>query len=227
MMPGIINKISPRERFDLIIAWLVISIAFAIMFKNNYLVNGKIVIGMLGIIFLVSFLTAGIAFVLHELAHKFSAMKFGYYAEFRKDTYMLLMSVVLAALVGVVFAAPGATVIYAQHELSKREDGIISASGPAVNLLLCIPFFIILVAGSVIAGLGITGILLIMIGSMGLSINAMIAFFNLLPISILDGKKVFAWNPAIFALMIAASLLLILFSMDYYGMMTAVMNAIL
>ena len=105
--------------------------------------------------------------------------------------------------------------------------GLISASGPAVNLLLCIPFFILLIAGSAIVGSGITGILLIMIGSMGLSINAMIAFFNLLPVSILDGKKVFAWNPAIFVVMIAASLLLILFSLDYYGMMTAVMNAIL
>lgn len=226
-MPSILNKITPRERFDLIIAWLVISIAFAIMFKNNYLVNGKIVIGMLAIIFLVSFLTAGIAFVFHELAHKFSAMKFGYYAEFRKDTYMLLMSVVLAALVGVVFAAPGATVIFAQHGLNKRENGIISASGPAINLLLCVPFFTILLAGNVIAGSGVLAILLIMIGSMGLSVNAMIAFFNLLPISILDGKKVFAWNPVIFAVMIIASFVLILLSMDYYGLMTAIMNAIL
>jgi len=227
MMQSILDKISPRERFDLIIAWIVISIAFTIMFKNNFLVDGKIVIGMLGIIFLVSLLTAGIAFVFHELAHKFSAMKFGYYAEFRKDTYMLLMSVVLAALVGVVFAAPGATIIYAHQGLNKRENGIISASGPATNLLLCIPFFVLLVAGTAMGVSGISGLFLIMAGSMGLSINAMIAFFNLLPISILDGKKVFEWNPAIFVLMIVTSFVLILFSMDYYGMMTAVMNIIL
>ncbi|WP_245618649.1 hypothetical protein [Methanogenium cariaci] len=80
----------------------------------------------------------GAAFILHEMAHKFTAMKFGYYAAFRKDNGMLLMGVALAALVGVVFAAPGATVIYGQpgRDMSKKENGIISVAGPVVNLCL-------------------------------------------------------------------------------------------
>jgi Zn-dependent protease len=39
----------------------------------------------------------------------------------------------------------------------------------------------------------------------GLQVNAMIAAFNLLPISVLDGRKILAWNPAIFAVMIVAA----------------------
>ena len=83
------------------------------------------------------------------MAHKFTAIKFGYYAAFRKDNGMLLMGVALAALVGVVFAAPGATVIYSQagREMTKKENGIISVAGPVVNLILGVVFFAILIAG--------------------------------------------------------------------------------
>ena len=135
------------------------------------------------------------------MAHKFTAMKYGYYAEFRKDNVMLLMSVVLAALVHVVFAAPGATVIYGAG-LSKEQNGKISAVGPATNLVLCIPFGIMVLMTPLVTGWGpVIGF----VGMMGLQINAMIAAFNLLPISVLDGKKVLEWNPAIFVVMIAVS----------------------
>jgi Zn-dependent protease len=77
--------------------------------------------------------------VLHELAHKFTAMRFGYWAEFRKDNQMLLIAVVLAALAGVVFAAPGATVVYGDR-IGRRENGLISAAGPATSLALALGF---------------------------------------------------------------------------------------
>ena len=44
-----------------------------------------------------------------------------------------------------------------------------------------------------------------MIGMIGLQVNAMIAAFNMLPVSVLDGKKVFAWNKAVFVIMILAA----------------------
>jgi len=43
------------------------------------------------------------------------------------------------------------------------------------------------------------------VGLVGLRVNAMIATFNMLPISVLDGRKVLAWNPAAFAALMAAS----------------------
>jgi Zn-dependent protease len=103
-----------------------------------------------------------------------------------------------------VFAAPGATVIYSTSGsglgLTRRENGIISASGPVVNLLLCIPFAVLVLIGS--SGMGS---LLTQIGIFGIQINAMIAAFNLLPISILDGRKVMVWNIPVFAVLILAS----------------------
>ena len=205
-----LERISRREEFDLFIAWIAISISFAIIKIAPYGITGPVrpidpVVALIS--FGIALLTVGIGFILHEMAHKFTAIRFGYWAEFRKDNTMLLFAVLLAALVGFVFAAPGATVIYSNagsgQGLTRKENGIISASGPVVNLLLCIPFAALVLIGAPL--MGISGTLLTQIGIFGIQINAMIAAFNMLPISILDGRKVMAWNIPVFALLILAS----------------------
>ncbi|MHB8163960.1 MAG: zinc metalloprotease [Methanoregula sp.] len=202
-----LERISRKEEFDLFIAWIAISISFAIIKVAPYGITGPVrsIDPFVALVFFgIAFLTAGIGFIFHEMAHKFTAIKFGYWAEFRKDNTMLLFAVLLAALVGFVFAAPGATVIYSNsgsgQGLTRRENGIISASGPVVNLLLCLPF-----AALVLINSPALGGLLTYIGIFGIQINAMIAAFNMLPISVLDGRKVMAWNIPIFALLIIAS----------------------
>jgi len=184
-----LERIPLRERRDLLIAWLAISIAFTLI----YIRGGVNVTGLI-FFFVMSLLTVGVAFILHELAHKFTAMRYGYWAEFKKDNQMLLVAVVMAALVGVVFAAPGATYIYGNA--TRAENGRISAAGPLTNLLLCIPFALLMLFGG-----GLIGI----VGLVGFRVNAMIATFNMLPISVLDGRKILAWNPAVFAVLMAAS----------------------
>ena len=192
-----LERIPLRERRDLLIAWLAISIAFTLI----YIRGGVNVTGLI-FFFVMSLLTVGVAFILHELAHKFTAMRYGYWAEFKKDNQMLLVAVVMAALVGVVFAAPGATYIYGNA--TRAENGRISAAGPITNLLLCIPFAALMLFGG-----GLIGI----VGLVGLRVNAMIATFNMLPISVLDGRKVLAWNPAVFAVLIVASVGLLFWSL--------------
>lgn len=193
-----LERIPLRERRDLLIAWLAISIAFTLI----YIRGGVDPIGLV-FFFVMSLVTVGVAFVLHELAHKFAAMRYGYWAEFQKDNQMLLVAVVMAALVGIVFAAPGATYVYGNA--TRTENGRISAAGPITNLLLCIPF----AALALFSGGG----LLALIGLVGLRINAMIATFNMLPISVLDGRKVLSWNPVIFAVLMIASLGLLVWSL--------------
>ncbi len=110
-----LERITRREEADLFIAWMAISLSFAIIKIAPYGILGQIprldpVVVL--IYFGIAFLTVGIGFIFHEMAHKFTAIRYGYWAEFRKDNSMLLIAVVLAALVGFVFAAPGATVIY-------------------------------------------------------------------------------------------------------------------
>jgi len=192
-----LERIPLRERRDLLIAWLAISIAFTLI----YIRGGVDPIGLV-FYFVLSLVTVGVAFVLHELAHKFAAMRYGYWAEFKKDNQMLLVAVVMAALVGVVFAAPGATYVYGNA--TKAENGRISAAGPLTNLILCIPF-----AALIFFGGGLLGI----VGLVGLRVNAMIAAFNLLPISVLDGRKVLAWNPVVFTVLMAASAGLLFWSL--------------
>jgi len=198
-----LERITPRERSDLLIAWLAISIAFSLIF-----IRGGVTLETFLVFLVVSLLTVGIGFILHEMAHKFTAMRYGYWAEFRKDNLMLLVAVVMAALVGVVFAAPGATVIYGAY-ITREQNGKISAAGPAVNLVLCGVFAIL----ALVAGM-ISLPMLALVGTVGLQVNAMIAAFNMLPVSVLDGRKVLAWNPAVFVVLIVAAFGILLAS--YY-----------
>jgi Zn-dependent protease len=211
-----LERISRREEFDLFIAWIAISLAFAIIFLREIGRADPVI----ALIFLgLSLFTVGIGFILHEMAHKFTAIKYGFWAEFRKDNIMLVVAVALAALVGVVFAAPGATIIYdtTGRGISREQNGKISAAGPVVNLLLCIPFAGLLIYSG--GGQSLNGNIITMIGMIGFQVNAMIAAFNMLPVSVLDGKKVFAWNKGVFLVLIIAAFgaLLASFSSDIFS----------
>jgi Zn-dependent protease len=197
-----LERIPPREWRDLAVAWFAITLAFTIVFtRQNISVSGFI------LVFAASSVTVGVGFILHELAHKFTAIRYGFWAEFRKDNLMLLLAVVLAAVVGVVFAAPGATMIYSPGaqgtSLTKRENGLISAAGPGINLLLAIPFITAVFLGTDLVAV---------IGAMGWQVNSMLAAFNMLPVGGLDGKKILAWNPGIFLLLIGVAFVLLYFS---------------
>ena len=207
-----LERITLREGRDLFLAWMAISISFAIIKIAPYGILGALsgVTPIQGLIYFgIALVTVGIGFILHEMAHKFAAIHYGYWAEFRKDDVMLLIAVVMAALVGFVFAAPGATVIYTNANddrgISRKENGIISASGPAVNLLLCIPFAALFLFAGGLSAHTSGNLLLMAIGLAGIQINAMIATFNMLPVSILDGNKVLAWSLPAFIVLLVTS----------------------
>ena len=193
-----LERIPPREWRDLTVSWFALTLAFTVAFLRGETIN----VSSFFLVFFVSAITVGVGFILHELSHKFTAMHFGYWAEFQKNTLALVAAVVLAALTGIVFAAPGATVIYANN-LSRREDGIISAAGPTVNILLALPFMALAFLGGSLLGI---------IGFAGWQVNGMLASFNLIPVGPLDGRKVLAWSPGIFLLLIAVAVGILVFS---------------
>jgi Zn-dependent protease len=197
---SMLERIPPREWRDLGIAWFAITLAFSLVFIGG--VTSRISIPDFALIFALSAVTVGVGFILHELSHKFTAMHYGYWAEFRKDNLMLLVAVAMAALAGFVFAAPGATVIFGAN-LSRREDGWISASGAITNLVLAIPFMALALLG---------GGFLSVIGFMGWKVNTMLAAFNMLPVGPLDGRKVLAWDVGAFVLLIALAFGLLVLS---------------
>jgi Zn-dependent protease len=189
-------RFSDREVKDLVVAWLALGLAFAI-FINYSMVQGLLA-GQApnpvaaGGALAVSLLTAGIGFLLHELAHKVVAIRFGQIAEFRADYNMLFLAVV-SALAGFLFAAPGA--VHHRGRISKRENGLIALAGPVTNVALALLFLVPLA----VAWIGYFGGILFELAALGVSINLLLAGFNMIPFGPLDGKKVLAWSKVIYA----------------------------
>jgi len=173
------------ELRDLAKAWIVISLAFAIVLVG-FSFSLRFLLGVL----LAGF-TVGTAFLLHELGHKVVAQRYGCFAEFRSFDQMLLLCLVMSFF-GFVFAAPGAVMI--AGNVSRERNGKISAAGPLVNLVLALLFLLAYVA--------IPG----MVFKYGAMINAWLAIFNLLPIWMFDGAKVWRWHKGVYGVMMAVSI---------------------
>jgi Zn-dependent protease len=149
----------------------------------------------------VSLLTVGTGFVLHELMHKFTAERYGFWAEFRMWPYGILLALV-TSMVGFIFAAPGATYI-SGSSISSRENGIISLAGPVTNVVVGVFFLPFLLYGQ--------GVLRDL-GSIGFSVNTFLALFNMLPILPLDGAKVFGWNKPVWGVVFLPLLALLVWN---------------
>ena len=178
---------SKTEVEHLFKAWLAISIAFSIAlfgFGPEFLKG-----------ILISAVTVGVGFLLHELAHKLVAQRHGCFAEFRANMNMLIFAILLS-FTGIILAAPGAVMI--KGAVDKRKNGLISAAGPATNLVLAVVFFFLLMLG-----------LFESISKYGFMINAWLGFFNLIPFGIFDGYKVMKWNKAVYALMVLVAVFLL------------------
>lgn len=181
-------KLSKRESFDLVKAWLALSVAFVILLSDRFDLFESIFI---------SLLTVGLAFLIHELAHKYTAMHYKAKAEFVADDFMLVTAILMSFL-GFIFAAPGAVVI--RGFLSRKQNGLVSAAGPWSNIVLAIlflPFAFIP---------GIFGI----IGYYGFFINSFIGLFNMIPVWIFDGAKIIKWNKIVYFITVAILFILVL-----------------
>src|SRR3989344_7817517 len=108
-----------KEIKDLFFAWILLSIAFAVLFTDirEFTINSFVISLML------SALTAGIGFLFHELMHKYIAQKYGLYAEFQAFYKMIFLAIGLAFF-GFIFAAPGA--VFIKGNITKERNGKIS-----------------------------------------------------------------------------------------------------
>ncbi len=187
---------STAELIDITKAWSVLSLAFAFVYGGMSLFGGGF--SMLNlfsfsflVLVLISAFTAGLGFLLHELAHKFVAQRYGCVAEFRAFDMMLYLALILSVVFGFIFAAPGAVMISGM--VTRKENGIISAAGPLTNYVLAMIFW----------GLGFLLPPLRFIFTIGFSINIWLGLFNMIPFGNFDGVKIFYWNKLVWGLLAA------------------------
>jgi len=190
-------KTSGRELRDLLLAWLALGLAFTFFLEGVPEVSesGAFPVEGFALAFLGVLATAGAGFLLHELAHKVVAIRFGQRAEFRAD-YGMLFIAIIGGLAGFLFAAPGA--VHHRGRITDREHGLIALAGPMTNLGLAALFVPVYLINQDIGGLGVF-------------INVVLAAFNMIPFGPLDGKTVFSWSKIVFAVVFLSSAALTVF----------------
>ncbi|CAI49443.1 M50 family metalloprotease [Natronomonas pharaonis DSM 2160] len=203
-------RFSEVELRDLAIAWVALGVAFSIfifvatgrdVFPD---ITGAILSPQFATVFVLSLVTVGVGFLLHELAHKVVAIRFGQAAAFRAD-YPMLALCVGAAFAGFLFAAPGA--VHHRGRITPRENGLISVAGPVTNIVLVGVFLPLVFVGGFVGA----------VGQLGVIINAFLAAFNMIPFGPLDGKSVLAWSKPVFGAVFTASVLLAVGSFLFVG----------
>lgn len=187
-----------REVRDLVISALVLGFLFA--YRNWSFSN-----------YLFSLAVVAPALILHELAHKFTAEGYDCRAQYKlwPAGILIALMVTLVSDGRVIFAALGAVMIstayktrlgYKYVELTREENGKISASGPLTNLALAVVLLLVKPLFPQFSHFF----------QIGIFINLFLLLFNSLPFPPLDGSKIFGWSRIIWGGMVSAALILLI-----------------
>ncbi|MCW1291684.1 MAG: M50 family metallopeptidase [Candidatus Parvarchaeota archaeon] len=187
-----------KEIFDIFIAWLALTFSFSFIFDRNILSYNFIEY------FIISAISVGLGFIIHELMHKFKAISYDYPAHFVASYQGLILTVFTAFILRIIFALPGATVFTPRSRWFLDKDfiekyGKISLYGPLSNIVFGFIFILLLFFVYPL----IKSSFLLKLSLEGAFINFYLSAFNLIPLGGvigLDGWKVFRWNKAAWAL---------------------------
>lgn len=177
---------SLREFRDMTIAILLFIVAFLRLpsqMTGNYGFN-VLMLATLGF-------GASLAFLIHELAHKFMATYLGSAAKFKLEPIGVAVTAI-SALAGLPLIVPGAVNI-TSYVREKETIGKIALVGPMTNVIMALMARALLLNSLV-------------------WLNVLFAFVNLLPLFILDGKKIFYWSRLVW-LVAFVSVLALLYTM--------------
>ena len=205
---GSIWHFSKTEINHLTLATLAFTMALAFMFSGGILgaLSDPSAFLAYGVLALITF-TPG--FLIHEIAHKIQARKYGCWAEFRASPSGLRFGVLLAAILGIVFMAPGAVMV--AGNTTREQFGKVALAGPVSNVVLwCIG----LASAVAIGGAG--GIVDDVI-YYWMWANGILGALNMLPFGPLDGKKIKTWSDVMFWLWLIITFSMVWFNLNQLG----------
>jgi Zn-dependent protease len=149
------------------------------------------------------FIATATGFILHEMGHKYVAIRHGYVAHFRIWVWGIALTMFTAIVSGggFIFGAPGAVYItpaaiaysFSYYPSSYRtsdldqENMIISAASPGLNLAFALFFFALFNFAS-------PNSFSETVGALGFGLNLGLGSFNMIPFPPLDGYKIFKKN---------------------------------
>ena len=205
---GSIWHFSKTEINHLTLATLAFTMALAFMFSGGILgaLSDPSAFLAYGVLALITF-TPG--FLIHEIAHKIQARKYGCWAEFRASPSGLRFGVLLAAILGIVFMAPGAVMV--AGNTTREQFGKVALAGPVSNVVLwCIGL------ASAVAFGGAGGIVDDVI-YYWMWANGILGALNMLPFGPLDGKKIKTWSDVVFWLWLTITFSMVWFNLNQLG----------
>jgi len=205
---GSIWHFSKTEINHLTLATLAFTMALAFMFSGG--IRGALsdpsAFLVYGVLALITF-TPG--FLVHEIAHKIQARKYGCWAEFRASPSGLRIGVLLAAIIGIVLMAPGAVMV--AGNTTREQFGKVALAGPVSNVVLwCIGL------ASAVAFGGAGGIVDDVI-YYWMWANGILGALNMLPFGPLDGKKIKTWSDVVFWLWLTITFSMVWFNLNQLG----------
>jgi len=177
---------SRDESLELAAAWVILSVAFGILYSDRSIENFKIALP-------ICLATVGLGFILHEMGHKYLAQRYGFDAVF-KANYPGLGGAIALSFFGFVLVTPGA--VYIRDGLTKEQNGKISLLGPLMNVLLGAGFLALYL--SRLSDAWIVSIT----AWLGYKINTWIGLFNLIPSPSFDGSKIKEWNLPVYIVLV-------------------------
>jgi Zn-dependent protease len=182
---------------------------FLIIIRSSFKVNGINVHPALLLALAIGFLMTITAFLIHEMSHKFTAIHYGAWSEFRMWPMGLVLTII-TGLIGFLFALPGA-VYFASYRNPIRE-GKIALAGPIANMVMGIVLLPVLLFVTMPLNAFAAVFFLVYI-------NLWLGLFNLVPIPPLDGSKVFAWNKMYWGITFAVAAVLVGYFFISFGIL--------
>ena len=191
------KRFSSTELKNLLIACVLVTLVGISMLGNNIIT---------GLFVFVDFITSPfwwvpvgliliflLAFIGHELAHKFVAQHYGMWSEFRMTT----MGYYLSAI-AILFAIPifGTGIVYTSGTSNTEHNAKTNLAGPLSNFILAsILVIVAIITYSTLSGAMLFNVLFLV--RYGIIINGFLGGFNMIPIQPFDGATVKDWNKVV------------------------------